>query len=104
MPVEVMADTLRRWDHHRRRILLSEALLPSARPFHPAVQIAVPGHRGRPDRIVERVDLPGDEAAELSRMTQANSFPVTAIMPMGAVPVRPSAGSAQRWSGGLRPG
>src|SRR3546814_893938 len=65
MPVEVMADTLRRWDHHRRRILLSEALLPSARAFHLAVQIALLGHRERLDRIVERVELLGDEDREL---------------------------------------
>jgi XRE family transcriptional regulator, fatty acid utilization regulator len=57
MPVEVMGDTLRRWDHHRRRILISETLLPSARIFHLGVQLALISHRERLDRIVERADL-----------------------------------------------
>src|SRR3546814_20529673 len=78
-----MSDTLRRGDHHRRRILLSEALLPSARAFHLAVQIALLGHRERLDRIVERVELPGDEARELFRLTLATYFAGAVMMPYG---------------------
>src|SRR3546814_9254310 len=78
---------LRRWDHHRRRILLSEALLPSARAFHLAVQIALLGHRERLDRIVERVELPGDEARGLFRMTLANYF-AGAVMKIGRASCR----------------
>src|SRR3546814_2427811 len=79
-----MAATRPRWDHHRRRILLSEALLPAGRAFHLAVQIALLGHRERLDRIVERVELPGDEARELFRMTLANYFAGAVMMPYGA--------------------
>lgn len=81
MPVEVMGDTLRRWDHHRRRILISEALLPSARVFHLAVQLALIGHRERLDRVVERAELPSDEARGLFRMTLANYFAGAVMMP-----------------------
>ena len=81
MPVEVMADTLRRWDYHRRRILISETLLPSARIFHLAVQLALIGHRERLDRLVERVELPNDEARGLFRMTLANYFAGAVMMP-----------------------
>lgn len=84
MPAEVMADTLRRWDYHRRRILISETLLPSARAFHVAAQLALIGHRERLDRIVERVELPSDEARGLFRMTLANYFAGAVMMPYAA--------------------
>jgi XRE family transcriptional regulator, fatty acid utilization regulator len=83
MPVEVMGDTLRRWDHHRRRILISETLLPSARTFHLAVQIALIGHRERLDRLVERVELPSEEARGLLRMSLAGYFAGALMMPYG---------------------
>jgi XRE family transcriptional regulator, fatty acid utilization regulator len=83
MPVEVMGDTLRRWDHHRRRILISETLLPSARIFHLGVQLALISHRERLDRIVERADLQSDDGRDLFRMTLANYFASAVMMPYG---------------------
>jgi len=81
MPVEVMGDTLRRWDHHRRRILISETLLPSARTFHLGVQLALLGHGERLDRVVERADLPSEEARGLLRVTLANYLAGAVMMP-----------------------
>ena len=41
MPVEVMQNQLRRYDLHRREILISEALLGSQRQFHLLIQLAL---------------------------------------------------------------
>ena len=41
VPAEVMPDTLRRYDHHRRRILLSERLRPPGRAFALGYQLAL---------------------------------------------------------------
>lgn len=41
LPAEVMVDYARRWDPHRRRLLLSETLAPSSRAFALAYQLAL---------------------------------------------------------------
>lgn len=41
MPVDVMRETLRRWDRHRRQLLISELIEPSGRVFQLALQIGL---------------------------------------------------------------
>lgn len=81
MPVEVMGDTLRRWDHHRRRILISETLLGSGRAFNLAVQFALITHRELLDELVRRARLSGEEADGLLRATLAAYFAGALMMP-----------------------
>lgn len=81
MPVEVMGDTLRRWDHHRRRILISEALLASGRVFNLAVQFVLITERDLLDDLVARAGLCGEEAHGLLRATLAAYFAGALMMP-----------------------
>ena len=53
-PAEAMPDTLRRYDHHRRRILLSERLSPSGRAFALGYQLALFEHADLIAGLVER--------------------------------------------------
>ncbi len=81
MPTEVMGDTLRRWDYHRRRILISESLLVSARTFHLGVQFALITQRDLLDREVARASLSSDEARGLLRATLASYYAGALMMP-----------------------
>jgi predicted transcriptional regulator/transcriptional regulator with XRE-family HTH domain len=81
MPVEVMPDTLRRYDHHRRRILLSEALPAAGRRFQVAVQAALLDHRALLDRLVEKAELSTPEATRLARLNLANYYAGAVMMP-----------------------
>jgi predicted transcriptional regulator/transcriptional regulator with XRE-family HTH domain len=81
MPVEVLQDTMRRFDRHQSRILLSEALPPSGRIFHLAAQIALLSQRGPIDAIVEAAGFAGDESAGLLRLGLANYFAGAVMMP-----------------------
>ena len=81
MPVEVMGRTLRRLDSHRRRLLLSEALLPSGRIFHTAVQIAYLGEATLLDRLTAKPSLISEEARGLLRQGLAGYFAGAVMMP-----------------------
>lgn len=74
MPIEVMGHALRRFDLHSRRLLLSELIVPQARPFQLAVTIARLEHGAMIDSIVERAGFSGDEALSLARVGLANYF------------------------------
>ena len=81
MPIDVMQDTLRRYDHHGRRVLLSEALPPSGRSFQLATQLALMSHREALDRVVERAGLQGEDARSLLRVGLASYFAGAVMMP-----------------------
>lgn len=83
MPVEVMGATVRRFDRHRRRILLSEVLDPAARAFQLAYQIAYLEHGDLIARLVEASPLKGEETLRLARVSLANYFAAALIMPYG---------------------
>ncbi len=81
MPVDVMQDTLRRYDHHRRRVLLSEALPLSGRTFQLAAQIALLGHRDGINRIIDEANLGTPEAKRLAAIGLAGYFAAAVQMP-----------------------
>lgn len=81
MPVTVMGDVLRQYDHHRRRILLSEASLPEGRTFQLAVQYALLMHGETLDRIVGEAGLSTTEAQGLLRYVLANYLAGALMMP-----------------------
>jgi len=80
MPVDVMGATLRRFDLHRRRILLSELLPPWGRSFQLAQQFALLARRELLDRMVAEAGLSG-EADRLLRGTYAGYFAGALMMP-----------------------
>jgi XRE family transcriptional regulator, fatty acid utilization regulator len=81
MPIKVMGATLRRFDQHRRRLLLSEALHPSGRVFHAAVQVAYLGQASLLDELVDGANLPSEEARALLRQGLAGYFAGAVMMP-----------------------
>lgn len=81
MPVSVLGDVLRQYDHHRKRILISEANLPEDRAFQIAVQYALLMHGNVLDDIVGEADLSSKEAHDLLRYVLANYLAGALIMP-----------------------
>ncbi|MDP6342981.1 MAG: short-chain fatty acyl-CoA regulator family protein, partial [Alphaproteobacteria bacterium] len=81
MPMDVMGDTLRRYDFHRRRVLLSEMLPPSGRTFQLAVQLALMSHGELIERLVARAELSSPDAERLCRIGLAGYFAGAAMMP-----------------------
>ncbi len=81
MPLDVMQDTLRRYDHHRRRVLLSETLPPSGRNFQVAAQIALLSQRELIKKLVADAKLSSPEAERLATIGLAGYFAGAVLMP-----------------------
>lgn len=81
VPVDVMPDTLRRYDRHRRRVLLSEVLTDSGRTFQLAYEACLLDCREILDRLVDNAGLAGDAARRMARSHLANYFAGAVIMP-----------------------
>ncbi len=84
MPVDVMRETLRRFDRHRRQILLSELVDGPGRSFQLALQLGFTECGGSIDAIVGRAGPLDDTARRLYRITLANYFAAAAMMPYQA--------------------
>ena len=81
LPIDVLPNTLRWYDRHRRRVLLSEMLNESGRVFQLAYQIGLLEHGETIERIVADAKLSTPEAQRLSRVTLANYFAGATMMP-----------------------
>lgn len=85
MPGDVMGSSVRRYDRHARRVLISEMLPPSGRTFQVAAQIALLSHRALLDGIVERAGLATEPAKSLALVGLANYFAGAVLMPYGRI-------------------
>ncbi|MFC7332682.1 helix-turn-helix domain-containing protein [Rhodocista pekingensis] len=83
MPVEVMGGTVRRYDRHSKRVLVSEMLPPTGRTFQLAAQLALLRHRDVLDGIVEQGAFASDEAKRLALIGLASYFAAAVMMPYG---------------------
>jgi XRE family transcriptional regulator, fatty acid utilization regulator len=81
LPVEVMPDSLRRYDHHRKQLQLSELLDGSARLFQTLVHLASCEARVAIDDIVRDSGLEEDATKRLLRVNLANYFAAAVMMP-----------------------
>ncbi len=81
MPVDVMRDTLRRWDRHRRQLLISELVDLSGRTFQLAFQIGLAECSTILDATANRTGALDDTARRLFRITLANYFAAAVMMP-----------------------
>jgi len=81
MPVDVMRETLRRFDRHRRQLLISELVDLPSRAFNLAFQIALAECGPALETIVGRAGPLDDAARRLYRITLANYFAAAAMMP-----------------------
>ena len=81
MPVDVMRETLRRFDRHRRQLLISELLDGPGRAFQLAFQIGLTECASTVETIIARAGALDDAARRLYRITLANYFAAAAMMP-----------------------
>ena len=81
IPAHIMDTQLRRFDAHRREILLSEALRRPQRLFHLLVQLALVNHTKIIDAQCERLGVDKGPARSLLRNTLAGYFAAAVMMP-----------------------
>jgi predicted transcriptional regulator/DNA-binding XRE family transcriptional regulator len=84
MPVEVMRETLRRFDRHRRQLLISELVDNPGRAFQLAFQIGLAECASTIETIVGRAGPLDDAPRRLYRITLANYFAAATMMPYQA--------------------
>ncbi len=81
MPQDVMPETLRYYDMHRRQLQLSEMLNYSTRVFQLALQLGFLERGAEIGRLVEAHPFRTPEAIQLARITLANYFAGALLMP-----------------------
>jgi predicted transcriptional regulator len=81
MPVDVMRETLRRFDRHRRQLLISELVDGPGRAFQLAFQVGLAECSGSFESIANRAGPLDDTPRRLYRITLANYFAAAAMMP-----------------------
>jgi predicted transcriptional regulator/DNA-binding XRE family transcriptional regulator len=81
MPVEVMSDTLRRYDPHRRQLRLAETLSPSGRAFAIAYQLALMEYGDALDSLVEAAHPPDLPTRRLLKVSLTNYLAAATMMP-----------------------
>src|ERR1700751_1303561 len=74
MPVDVMRETLRRFDRHRRQLLISELVDPPGRTFQLAFQMALAECGPHFETILGRAGTLDDAPRRVYRITLANYF------------------------------
>ncbi len=84
MPVDVMRETLRRWDRHRRQLLISELVDLPGRTFQLAIQIGLAECQAAMETIISRGGPLDDVTRRLYRITLANYFAAAVLMPYTA--------------------
>src|SRR5215475_147359 len=84
MPVDVMRETLRRFDRHRRQLLISELVDAPGRTFQLAFQIALAEQGAQFETILGRAGTLDDPPRRLYRITLANYFAAAVMMPYPA--------------------
>jgi len=81
---DVMRETLRRFDRHRRQLLISELIDGPGRAFQLAFQIGIAECNGSFETIVGRAGPLDDTPRRLYRITLANYFAAAVMMPYQA--------------------
>ncbi|EYD77357.1 Transcriptional regulator, XRE family [Rubellimicrobium mesophilum DSM 19309] len=86
--VQVMAHkdmgvTLRHYDRHRRKLMISELLEPPGRTFQAAYQLGLLEAGGVIGGLLDGSGLTDPQAGKLGRITLANSFAAALMMPYG---------------------
>ena len=83
-PIEVMENTLRRYDRHRQTIFLSELLDQPGRSFQLAYQLAYFEQMPAIEDIIVASGMESEETRIVARISLANYFAAAALMPYGA--------------------
>ena len=81
---EVLNDSLRRYDHHRKRLFLSEVLTGAGRSFALAYQLALLEHADAVGAIMARAHAPDPATQNLLRVSLVNYLAAATLMPYAA--------------------
>jgi XRE family transcriptional regulator, fatty acid utilization regulator len=84
MPAEVMVAWTRRFDPHRRRLLLSETLDPSSRAFAIAYQLALSEHEPALNAMADAALAPDAATRALLKVSLTNTLAAAMLMPYAA--------------------
>lgn len=84
MPAEVMVEWTRRFDPHRRRLLLSETLTPSSRAFAIAYQLALSEHEADLAALADSARAPDEATRALLKVSLTNTLAAAILMPYAA--------------------
>lgn len=84
MPAEVMVEWTRRFDPHRRRLLLSEGLDHPSRAFAVAYQLALAEHDAELNALVEAAATPDPATRSLLKVSLTNTLAAAILMPYAA--------------------
>ncbi len=81
LPAEEMRGELRRYDPHRRRLLISETLAPASRTFALAYQLGDLAYRAELIAMAERLHAPDDASRRLLRVFLTNYLAAAVMTP-----------------------
>ena len=84
LPAEVMVEWTRRYDPHRKRLLLSETLGPSSRAFAVAFQLALSEHDAELTALTDAAAPPDESARRLLKVSLTNTLAAALLMPYAA--------------------
>ncbi len=84
LPMDVLPDSIRRYDHHRRRLMLSELLGGPGRAFAVAYQLALLEHDPQLNALAERSGAPAGPTRRLLKVSLANYLAAAMMMPYEA--------------------
>jgi len=84
LPAEVMVEWTRRYDPHRRRLLLSETLGPASRAFAVAFQLALAEHEAELSGLTDAAGMPDEATRRLLKVALTNTLAAAVLMPYGA--------------------
>jgi predicted transcriptional regulator/DNA-binding XRE family transcriptional regulator len=84
VPLEVLPESVRRFDHHRKRLFLSEALTSEGRAFSLAYQLALLERRELLEALVDRANPPDRPTRNLLKVSLVNYLAAGMLMPYGA--------------------
>lgn len=81
MPVEVMGGALRRYDHHRKRLMLSETLAPASRIFAMTYQLGLRECATVIERVADKLKAPDRTTRQLLKVFLTNYLAAAMMMP-----------------------
>lgn len=84
LPADVMVEWTRRFDFHRRRLLLSETLGPSSRAFAVSFQLALSEHDAELTALTDAAGAPDDATRRLLKVSLTNTLAAAILMPYAA--------------------
>ncbi len=83
MPAQVMMMYQRRFDPHRRRLMISETLGPSSRRFAVAYHLALSAYGAEINALVEKAKAPDLATSRLYKIALLNYLTAATLMPYG---------------------